>query len=427
VRRIEFIRSDAGSQFISNEFHEYARTSGIKLGIAAPRHQEMNGVLERQWQTIQEMARTLLIGARLSMHFHYFASRHACHLWERLPIRGLTTATGEPCSPFEAAYGAKPKVADLRVFGCPVAFDRYQPSHIDNGRRRVLPTNEQIQRRTRGTHIGVPPTQKGYLVYTPNTAIGDGGIIVVYDAIFDEHFDSTIASGPSPFTGAVPERPPPLGTSLHDIPTPLADHQMGTFDDYLAVTVEEGHRPCGDIDGEETNVNFDFLHDPTENCTDAETDHEPVDEQRLIVDTRTDPSDVQAPADSGPRRSTRSTSGVPAKRLADEYALSVLTSVTGRNKDWRRMYTESTDLQETANPLHFALQAVSEMQEHPIEMYLPEPGSYRAILSLPPELRLPWIESVRSELKNLIVTNDTFLLGDQPRQGEQVIPTKLTL
>lgn len=119
-----------------------------------------------------------------------------------------------------------------------------------------------------------------------------------------------------------------------------------------------------------------------------------------LVDVTT--SDVQAPA--GLRCRARETRGPPAKRFADEVALKILTSASGKSKNWQRLYNTSIDLQSTANPLHFALQAVQATQKHPRSLYLPEPNSFRAILGLPLELKFTWKESIRSELKNLIKT-----------------------
>lgn len=51
--------------------------------------------------------------------------------------------------------------------------------------------------------------------------------------------------------------------------------------------------------------------------------------------------------------------------------------------------------------------------EEPIDKYLPEPQSFKAVLHLDQDLRNAWLfHSVFEELKNLIDTGSTFILGE---------------
>ena len=43
---LERILADAGTQFTSTEFKEECQTHGVRLTLAAPKHQEMNGQVE---------------------------------------------------------------------------------------------------------------------------------------------------------------------------------------------------------------------------------------------------------------------------------------------------------------------------------------------------------------------------------------------
>jgi len=60
----------------------------------------------------------------------------------------------------------------------------------------------------------------------------------------------------------------------------------------------------------------------------------------------------------------------------------------------------------------------------PIDLFLPEPNSFKALLCLPLEIRKLWMKAIEDEIKTLI-NNDTFDLDEKPRHGEQVIPIKL--
>ena len=50
------VHADAGSAFTSKEFLQDCQDHQIKVSLAAPRHQEMNGICERTWQNIHNIA-----------------------------------------------------------------------------------------------------------------------------------------------------------------------------------------------------------------------------------------------------------------------------------------------------------------------------------------------------------------------------------
>jgi hypothetical protein len=68
--------------------------------------------------------------------------------------------------------------------------------------------------------------------------------------------------------------------------------------------------------------------------------------------------------------------------------------------------------------------ALEGVEEIPLGLFLPEPTSLKAVLKLPEELKQPWFKAIYQELKSLI-NNKTFILGQKPRHGEQVIPIML--
>jgi len=69
---------------------------------------------------------------------------------------------GNPTTPFFKAFGRKPRKGNLRVFGCPVSYKRYNP--LAAGTR--LTKKQQVQRSsTRGIFVGLPPTAKLAISY----------------------------------------------------------------------------------------------------------------------------------------------------------------------------------------------------------------------------------------------------------------------
>ena len=59
------ISADAGTKFISTEFKDECQTCGVRLKLAAPEHQEMNGKVEVTWRTLRTIAHALMVHARV--------------------------------------------------------------------------------------------------------------------------------------------------------------------------------------------------------------------------------------------------------------------------------------------------------------------------------------------------------------------------
>jgi hypothetical protein len=62
--------------------------------------------------------------------------------------------------------------------------------------------------------------------------------------------------------------------------------------------------------------------------------------------------------------------------------------------------------------------------DKPVDKYLPEPQSFKAVLNLNNGIRRAWLHAIKMDIKNFIDHN-TFLLGKPPRKDELIIPVKL--
>ena len=62
---LERISADASKQFTSTELKEECQTRGVRLTLAAPEHQEMNGQVEVTWRTLRTVAHALMVHARV--------------------------------------------------------------------------------------------------------------------------------------------------------------------------------------------------------------------------------------------------------------------------------------------------------------------------------------------------------------------------
>ena len=71
AQQINHVHGDAATIFLSEEFILDCAQHGIKVTTAAPRHQEMNGICERAWASVRNIAFSFLVQARVG--FEYFS------------------------------------------------------------------------------------------------------------------------------------------------------------------------------------------------------------------------------------------------------------------------------------------------------------------------------------------------------------------
>ena len=108
---LERILADAGTQFTSTEFKEELQNRIVNLKLAAPEHQEMNGQVEVTWRTLRIIAHSLMVHARLSEAYIYFAFIYTTdHIFTVIPIRDLIIKDGDAKAPHKLATGTKPTI-----------------------------------------------------------------------------------------------------------------------------------------------------------------------------------------------------------------------------------------------------------------------------------------------------------------------------
>jgi hypothetical protein len=90
--------------FVHGEVETFLNRQNIKLTSSPPHRQSQNGTVERQWQTAAQMARALLIEARLPRRYWFWAIREAVHRMNILPGRN-NRHSKDVTTPFELLYG----------------------------------------------------------------------------------------------------------------------------------------------------------------------------------------------------------------------------------------------------------------------------------------------------------------------------------
>ena len=108
------LRSDGGGGYDNKAFDEFCFAQGIMRKRTAPYSPHQNGVAERLWQTVGDMARCLLKQANLSNSFWVRAVDVTFYLTNRC----LSCSLPPNKTPFELFYGRKPDLSNFKVFGC---------------------------------------------------------------------------------------------------------------------------------------------------------------------------------------------------------------------------------------------------------------------------------------------------------------------
>ena len=136
VRRYEFFLIDAGSfpeiiqcnfdpRLIGGKAAALLRTHETRVRAAPPHCQDKNGLVERRWQSLTEMARSFLTEAILFKKFWFCAIREANLCLNILPITQQQDGTTDPAlmsTPHLKFCGVKP---DYRIVFLSISFWLY--------------------------------------------------------------------------------------------------------------------------------------------------------------------------------------------------------------------------------------------------------------------------------------------------------------
>lgn len=112
-KRIKNIRSDNASELKSQQFDNFLKKYGIKHQFSVQYTPEQNGVAERMNRTLVEMARTIMIEAKLPEFLWAELIMTASYIRNLCPTKLNNNKTPE-----ELFTGKKPTVKHLRQIGC---------------------------------------------------------------------------------------------------------------------------------------------------------------------------------------------------------------------------------------------------------------------------------------------------------------------
>ncbi|KAJ9561918.1 hypothetical protein OSB04_007078 [Centaurea solstitialis] len=147
-RKIKFLRSDRGGEYLSQEFGNHLIECGIVSQLTPPYTPQMNGVSERRNRTLLDMVRSMMCHSTLPMSFWGHALETATHILNRAPTKSVEK------TPYKLWKGKKPKMSFLKIWGCEVYVKR--------------PTSEKLKPKSdKCFFVGYPKTTVGYYFYNP--------------------------------------------------------------------------------------------------------------------------------------------------------------------------------------------------------------------------------------------------------------------
>jgi hypothetical protein len=113
---IRHLKSDRGGEYIKGTFKEYLKENGIKQILNPPHTPQRTGVAERLNRTIFEKVRSMLKSKKVAKCHWPYAVLTANYLKNR----SITSVLKK--TPYEAFYGKKPELKNLRIFGSKVFY-----------------------------------------------------------------------------------------------------------------------------------------------------------------------------------------------------------------------------------------------------------------------------------------------------------------
>lgn len=164
--KVKTLRTDRGGEFLSNQFTNYCKETGLERHYTSPYSPQQNGVVERKNRTVLEMVRCNLKTMRMPDALWGEAVSHSVYVLNRAHTKALKDVT-----PYEMWTGRKPNVDHLRVFGC-IAHMKIVKGHLKKLEERSMKL----------VHLGVEKGSKAYRLVDPNT----GKMYVSRDVVFEE-------------------------------------------------------------------------------------------------------------------------------------------------------------------------------------------------------------------------------------------------
>ncbi|KAK1619377.1 hypothetical protein QYE76_024894 [Lolium multiflorum] len=160
-KKIKFLRSDRGGEYLSYEFGMHLKKCGILSQLTPPGTPQRNGVSRNR--TLLDMVRSMMSLTDLPLSFWSYALETAAFTLNRAPSKSVET------TPYELWFNKKPKLSFLKVWGCEAYVKKLQPDKLEPKAEKCV-------------FIGYPKETIGYTFYHRS----EGKIFVAKNGTFLE-------------------------------------------------------------------------------------------------------------------------------------------------------------------------------------------------------------------------------------------------
>lgn len=128
------INTDRGGEYVNKETKKFLKSEGIQLKLTPGYTPQMNGIAERKNRTLIEMAKCLLLDAKLAKTFWGEAINTSNYIQNRL----ITKATNK--IPYELWFEERTYFKNLKIFGtyCYVRIPKEKRRKLDNSAELMI-------------------------------------------------------------------------------------------------------------------------------------------------------------------------------------------------------------------------------------------------------------------------------------------------
>ncbi|KAJ9564698.1 hypothetical protein OSB04_000664 [Centaurea solstitialis] len=166
-RKIKFLQSDRGGEYLSQEFGNHLMECGIVSQLTPPYTPQMNGVSERRNRTLLDMVRSMMCHSTLLVSFWGHALETAAHILNRAPTKSVEKTPYELWKEKFLSSGNTREDVDLQVVDEENTTPTVEPEiQYENVEPQSEPIEEvQTQDLCRSTRVRQEPDRYlGFLV-----------------------------------------------------------------------------------------------------------------------------------------------------------------------------------------------------------------------------------------------------------------------
>ncbi|KAK1665665.1 hypothetical protein QYE76_053824 [Lolium multiflorum] len=156
-KKIKFLRSDRGGEYLSYEFSMHLKKCGILSQLTPPGTPQRNGVSERRNRTLLDMVRSMMSLTDLPLSFWSYALETAAFTLNRAPSKSVET------TPYELWFNKKPKLSFLKVWGCE-AYVKKSEGKIFVAKNGTFLEKEFLTKEVTGRKVELDEIEKSLLV-----------------------------------------------------------------------------------------------------------------------------------------------------------------------------------------------------------------------------------------------------------------------